>query len=123
MGDMRVACVSCHQPHGSTGEKLLQGISTNETCYTCHTEKRSPVLWEHAPVKEACLCRHRSQGSNNPGLLNQRITTLYQQCHLPGRHQTVARRPNSRWLISRQCLNCHPQIHGSNHPSGILFHR
>lgn len=122
-GESRLGCVSCHNPHGSTGEKLLQKASVNETCYQCHAEKRGPFLWEHPPAREDCLNCHRPHGSNNPGLLTQRTTFLCQSCHLQGRHQTVAGRPNSVWNINRGCLNCHPQIHGSNHPSGILFHR
>lgn len=122
-GANRMGCVSCHQPHGSAGEKLLKEVSVNETCYQCHTEKRGPFLWEHPPARENCLNCHTPHGSNNPGLLTQRPTFLCQSCHLQGRHQTVAGRPNSTWLLNRQCLNCHPQIHGSNHPSGILYHR
>jgi len=121
--EMRVSCVSCHQPHGSASEKLLRAASLNETCYTCHQEKRGPLLWEHAPVRENCLNCHRPHGSNHPGLLTQRATTLCQSCHLQGRHQTVAGRTNSAWVINRGCLNCHPQIHGSNHPSGVIFQR
>jgi len=30
--------------------------------------------------------------------------------------------PDDR-LMNRSCLNCHTQIHGSNHPSGPRFHR
>jgi DmsE family decaheme c-type cytochrome len=122
-GASRMGCVSCHQPHGSGGEKLLKEVSVNETCYQCHTEKRGPFLWEHPPAREDCLNCHKVHGSNNPALLTQRSTFLCQSCHLQGRHQTVAGRPNSTWLVNRQCLNCHPMIHGSNHPSGILYHR
>jgi hypothetical protein len=25
--------------------------------------------------------------------------------------------------LNRGCVNCHAQIHGSNHPSGARFHR
>ena len=30
--------------------------------------------------------------------------------------------PDTR-LVNRGCVNCHSQIHGSNHPSGARFHR
>ena len=122
-GESRMSCVNCHNPHGSTGEKLMQKATVNETCYQCHADKRGPFLWEHPPAREDCLNCHRPHGSNNPGLLTQRTTYLCQSCHLQGRHQTVAGRPNSIWQLNRGCVNCHPQIHGSNHPSGILYHR
>ena len=46
----KMACSDCHNPHGSTGPTLLRKNTVNETCYTCHAEKRGPFLWEHAPV-------------------------------------------------------------------------
>ena len=55
---MKVSCVSCHNPHGGEGRKMLVASSTNETCYQCHAEKRGPFLWEHAPVQENCMTCH-----------------------------------------------------------------
>jgi hypothetical protein len=26
-------------------------------------------------------------------------------------------------LLAKSCLNCHSQVHGSNHPSGVKFMR
>ena len=46
----KMSCSDCHNPHGSTGPKLLVKNNVNETCYTCHAEKRGPFLWEHGPV-------------------------------------------------------------------------
>jgi predicted CXXCH cytochrome family protein len=38
-------CTSCHNPHGSTNVKMLKvGNFVNETCVSCHTEKRGPFL-------------------------------------------------------------------------------
>ncbi|HEY6926004.1 MAG TPA: cytochrome c3 family protein, partial [Steroidobacteraceae bacterium] len=38
----RMGCTDCHNPHGSTGPHNLIRNSVNETCYTCHAEKRGP---------------------------------------------------------------------------------
>lgn len=122
-GRPRQSCNSCHNAHGTQTAKLLKANSTNDLCWSCHQDKRGPFLWEHPPTRENCLVCHTSHGSNNPSLLVQRTTTLCQSCHMAGRHQTVAGRPNAMWNINRNCLNCHPQIHGSNHPSGIKFQR
>jgi len=119
----RVSCTDCHSPHGSQAPKMVKGNSANETCYTCHTEKRGPFLWQHSPVQENCMSCHSPHGSNNPNLLAMRTTQLCQSCHMQGRHQTVAGRPNAAWVFNRSCLNCHPQIHGSNHPSGVNLQR
>ncbi len=41
----------------------------NETCYTCHADKRGPFLWEHQPVNEDCTNCHTPHGSNITPLL------------------------------------------------------
>jgi len=125
----KMDCVSCHNPHGSTGVRLLKvGNWVNETCVSCHTEKRGPYLWDHAPVREACNTCHDPHGSNNERLLVAKLPMLCQRCHIGTRHpstiydgaQLVAR---SNRLIGRGCVNCHAQIHGSNSPAGNTFLR
>ena len=121
--EQKMSCSTCHEPHGSVGEKMMRTATVNETCYTCHAEFRGPVLWDHAPVRENCANCHKPHGSNNLSLLKQRAPMLCQQCHIQGRHQTVPGRPNSGFNFNRSCLNCHSQVHGSNHPSGINLQR
>lgn len=118
-----VECADCHDPHGSGTPGNLRADSVNDQCLSCHEDKRGPFLWEHSPVREDCLTCHQPHGSNHEGLLVTRTAQLCQSCHLQGRHQTVAGTENAPWYVSRQCLNCHSQIHGSNHPSGVLFQR
>lgn len=121
--ESRMTCSTCHEPHGSIGAKMMRTANINETCYTCHAEKRGPFLWEHSPSRENCMTCHKPHGSNNTNLLIARAPMLCQQCHIQGRHQTVVGRPNSGFVMNRACLNCHSQVHGSNHPSGILLQR
>lgn len=121
--DGKLDCVSCHNPHGAEGEKLVAAGSVNDLCYSCHQEKRGPFLWEHSPVREDCLTCHTPHGSNHPTLLAARITQTCQACHQQGRHQTLPGLPQAVWNTNKQCVNCHMQIHGSNHPSGPLFQR
>ena len=125
----KMDCASCHNPHGSTGVKLLKaGNWVNETCVSCHTEKRGPFLWDHAPVREACNTCHDPHGSNNDRMLVAKLPMLCQRCHIGTRHpstiydgaQLTAR---SNRLIGRGCVNCHAQIHGSNSPAGHAFLR
>lgn len=118
-----MTCASCHNPHGTSGEKLLKKGAVNDLCYSCHQEKRGPFLWEHSPVREDCVTCHTPHGSNHPSLLQTRTTQLCQSCHQQGRHQSLPGVPNSVWTTNKQCVNCHTQIHGSNHPSGPLFQR
>jgi len=121
--DGQMDCASCHNPHGTSNEKLLRGATINETCYSCHQDLRGPFLWEHSPVREDCLTCHRAHGSNYPQLLQARVAQLCQSCHQQGRHQTLPGLPNSIWNSNNSCVNCHSKVHGTNHPSGPLFQR
>ncbi len=141
--DGKMVCADCHNPHGSAGPKLLVKNSVNETCYTCHAEKRGPFLWEHAPVVDDCTNCHTPHGSSQPSLLKARPPLLCQECHtgdhaalvnsganlaggdattLNGLQRPGAASPRAQ-LNARACLNCHVLIHGSNHPAGAKFQR
>ena len=122
-GEGKMNCSSCHNAHGSRGEKLIAAKSINDKCYECHTEKQSPMLWEHAPVKEDCLTCHSAHGSSNNKLLTVKVPRLCQSCHMQGRHQTGTLASNSLYADGRSCLNCHAMVHGSNHPSGTVLQR
>lgn len=128
----QMACSECHNTHGTTAQKaLLDQPTLNQTCYICHAEKRGPFLWEHAPVAENCATCHTPHGSINPALLTKRPPFLCQQCHSQTGHASLEQTPNglaggsspSPYLIGASCLNCHSQIHGSNHPSGVKLQR
>jgi DmsE family decaheme c-type cytochrome len=129
-------CSDCHNPHGSMGPTNLAKPTLNETCYTCHAEKRGPFLWEHAPVAEDCSTCHTPHGSNHPALLTARVPQLCQQCHVAAQHPSTAyggpdysnpvpggAAVMDRRVGSRGCLNCHTEVHGSNHPSGVRWTR
>jgi DmsE family decaheme c-type cytochrome len=125
-----MACSDCHDPHNGDNDFLLKQSTVNETCYICHAEKRGPFLWEHAPASEDCTLCHRPHGSNHPALLVKRPPLLCQQCHSPAGHPSMAYTVDqleddfsNRFLLGRSCLNCHSQVHGSNHPSGAKLHR
>jgi DmsE family decaheme c-type cytochrome len=134
-------CTSCHNPHGTASDKMLRAASTGELCESCHADKRGPMLWEHMPVRESCANCHDAHGSNVPSLLKARMPFLCQRCHsntghpgnsydgtalggdgLPtGTSGLVP--PKGLRIMNKSCINCHSQIHGSNHPSGKFFTR
>ena len=122
----KMTCTSCHNPHGTVTPALLKASSLNDTCYTCHAEKRGPFLWEHAPVPESCANCHDPHGSNHEKMLKLAKPRLCQQCHTEPGHPT---RPYGRdaaaakFTMGKACTNCHVNIHGSNHPSGFAYTR
>ncbi|HVS01876.1 MAG TPA: DmsE family decaheme c-type cytochrome [Thermoanaerobaculia bacterium] len=122
----KITCADCHNPHGGPAEKMVRADSVNDLCYSCHTEKRGPFLWEHAPVRESCLTCHTPHGSNHAKLQRVAVPYLCQQCHANTRHPSTlydARNlptegpTASNRLVERGCVNCHSAVHGSNHPS------
>jgi DmsE family decaheme c-type cytochrome len=128
----KMSCSSCHNPHGSTNVKQLRvGNYVNEACVSCHAEKRGPFLWEHAAGRESCITCHDPHGSSNDRMLVAKPPMLCQRCHIGTRHpstiydgknvQNVATASNR--IYGRACVNCHSNIHGSNHPSGNAFLR
>ncbi|MCB1008538.1 MAG: DmsE family decaheme c-type cytochrome [Acidobacteria bacterium] len=124
----KISCADCHNPHGTQTAKMLNEISVNEQCFSCHAEKRGPFIWEHAPVRESCLNCHTPHGSNHIKLQKTSVPYLCQQCHMNTRHpgtlydnQVLPSPDNpatgSNRIFNRACLDCHAAIHGSNHPS------
>ena len=123
-------CVDCHNPHGGLGDGALHQVSLNDNCYSCHQETRGPFLWEHPPVAEDCSLCHRPHGSVNERLLTARGPAMCQQCHAASFHPSVPYGSeglpsgnSNRNLLGKNCMNCHSQVHGSNHPSGARLTR
>jgi len=127
----KVACSDCHNAHGAPGEKSLVKDSINETCYSCHMEKRGPFVRTHQPVQENCAICHNPHGSNNDNLLQARSPFLCQQCHEPTSHRggtagltgPGGTSPGVGITLARGCLNCHTNIHGTNNPKDISNER
>jgi len=150
IGEAKVVCADCHNPHGSAGPKLLRENTVLETCFSCHAEKRGPFLWEHQPATKDCTNCHTPHGSNLSPLLKSRAPFLCEECH-NGPHNSVMpygtgasvgrlgastitinnadgsiaaqRSYGDRSAAGRACINCHSMIHGSNSPSGAFLHR
>lgn len=128
----KMACSDCHNAHGGSSASSLVKPTLNQTCNSCHADKRGPVLWEHQPVTEDCSLCHVAHGSPRAALLTKSPPLLCQQCHNPAGHPSVARTAAglpggsgapSVFLVGGSCTNCHSQVHGSNHPSGAKLMR
>lgn len=129
----KMTCSDCHNPHGTMSDtKLLVKDTVNQTCFTCHAEKRGPFVHNHAPVEDNCMNCHNPHGTAAPSMLNARMPFLCQQCH--GSEPHPGNIPSERGVIGsslptatigvstaqgRGCVNCHTNIHGSNSPANI----
>ena len=131
MREGKMDCGSCHDPHDSTTPRMVKGQTINELCYTCHTEKRGPFLWEHAPVRENCVTCHQPHGSNHDKLMVASLPFLCQRCHSSTRHPgtlydlnaTLAGPNPSNRSVEHACRNCHQNVHGSNAPASPYLGR
>jgi DmsE family decaheme c-type cytochrome len=127
----KMSCTGCHSVHGTNHESLLAQRTTNDTCFACHADKRGPFLWEHAPVAEDCTSCHAPHGSIHSGMLKVRGPMLCKSCHSETAHPSLApvagaslgSGQRAPYTLGQNCLNCHSQVHGSNHPSGSKLMR
>ena len=132
----KMACSDCHNPHGSAGPKLVKRDSINDTCFTCHAEKRGPFVHQHDPVVEDCDNCHSPHGSTIASMLKTRAPILCQQCHTPhtaggvgavggqnGVSALIGNTAAGKNVVNiwqgRSCLNCHTEVHGSNNPAAV----
>jgi DmsE family decaheme c-type cytochrome len=118
-----VNCTDCHNPHGTVGPKQIRTSSTqNAVCFTCHTDKQGPFVFEHEPVKvEGCTSCHLPHGGPNIHMLRvSNVNLLCLQCHTNsvagGKTGNAPGTPSfhSQQTFFKSCTLCHNQIHGSN---------
>ncbi|MGI8988503.1 MAG: DmsE family decaheme c-type cytochrome [Bryobacteraceae bacterium] len=135
-----VQCTDCHNPHGAFAptwrmgarpRMVEQALGNEEPCLKCHSDKRGPFVFEHAPVRvDGCETCHSPHGSMNAKLLRRPVVfTVCLECHNGagtfGRQNTgVTIQSSSHNMLDprfQRCTTCHVRIHGSN--SDRLFFR
>jgi DmsE family decaheme c-type cytochrome len=136
-----IDCSDCHNPHGTptatwgiaqAPRMVSQSLGNDLPCLKCHSDKRGPFVFEHAPVRvEGCPTCHNPHGSTNPRLLNRpAVFTMCLECHNSvmgfGLRGEGIPRPNAAFHNIAEprfqnCVTCHVRIHGSN--ADPLFRR
>lgn len=121
-------CLSCHNPHASTLDKLLSGPMT-AVCGKCHKdtiERQARSQSKHPPIQEGnCTVCHSPHSSNSDFLLLQSsIVELCGSCHDWLKHSShpIGEKfidPRNKNLIV-QCLSCH-RSHGTENKKFIYF--
>jgi DmsE family decaheme c-type cytochrome len=127
-----MACTGCHNPHGSFLNRNLRLANGNEPgCMKCHSDKRGPFVFEHAPVRnEPCTTCHEPHGSVNPRMLTRHEVHLQcLECHsniqspapqsgvIGGIPPAIHDLRSARY---RNCTICHTKVHGSHVSRGLL---
>ena len=120
-----MSCVDCHNPHASFRADSMQASFGNEPgCLQCHSDKRGPFVFEHAPVRlEGCAACHEPHGSANPRMLiRHQVSNLCLECHanlpiVPSKTGFIGGVPPAlhdlRLARFQNCTVCHVKIHGS----------
>lgn len=126
LGDGKLGCSSCHDPHGRDIRKPAGGLAMarlNESCAGCHREQTRPFVFEHEALREGCTVCHHPHGSINAKLLVERDNNLCLKCHaqqqggLAGEKGIFIGRVNhTENLRLGGCWSagCHTAVHGSN---------
>ena len=114
-----VKCSDCHNPHGGFGKTQLRSAAAQDAvCFTCHTDKRGPFVFEHEAIKtEGCTACHTPHGSSNVHLLKfANVNILCMQCHTNSSFSAAPGTPtfHNQTAQFQACTLCHTQIHGSN---------
>jgi DmsE family decaheme c-type cytochrome len=134
-----IQCTDCHNPHGTfnptwrMGQRprmVEQALGNEEACLKCHSDKRGPFTFEHAPVRtEGCESCHSPHGSTNAKLLRKPVVfTLCLECHTGAgtfgpSGSGIPTQTSSHNLLDpryQRCTVCHVRIHGSNSDQRFL---
>ena len=114
-----ISCSNCHNPHGGFLTRQLRASAAQDAiCFTCHTDKAGPFVFEHALVKtDGCVSCHTPHGSSNPRLLRRsNVNLLCLECHTLTVDSAAPGIPSFHNQAQKYqaCTMCHVAIHGSN---------
>lgn len=119
VGDKKMICTDCHDPHGGANARHLKGFSVKDLCTRCHMEQQGPFVYEHADVSEDCTNCHHPHGAPNAPLLKVSQPFLCMQCHAghSGAELPALVNAEMKAAFYTRCTDCHSAIHGTDIPS------
>ena len=109
-------CMNCHTPHGSTNPPLLRA-RTPWLCQECHGDgaPHPGNVYSAASLPGGAVANINRTGGVS-GTTQLGVTNP-----VTGARVTMNNPPAQ--MAYRGCVNCHSQVHGSNHPAGNRFLR
>ena len=109
-------CLSCHDPHGGQGTRLLRGTRYADACLACHEDPTGGHDQIHGPASVgACGACHQPHQSQLPKLLNAEGRDLCLNCHLRTELE-IETQPVVHQPVLGDCRVCHDP-HASDNPA------
>ena len=100
-------CTTCHNPHQSDTEFMLEADSMEELCFTCHDEDLTSLEWAHAPAEAGeCASCHNPHESDNSSLLVKSSPDVCYQCHTD-KEEDMSGGVSVHAAADDDCVNCH----------------
>jgi predicted CXXCH cytochrome family protein len=109
-------CLTCHNPHGSDGAKLLASDDLTTLCTSCHDNTAFSRHEIHGPTAVgACTTCHEPHHSNERALLRSHGASLCFTCHSDFQTELSRQQVIHGPLGGDSCEDCH-NPHSSENP-------
>ena len=119
-------CMNCHTPHGSTNYGLLKGRMP-WLCQECHADSapHPGTVYSGNNLPGGAQANANLTGGLRPPIGSGATfaAPIALNAINPVTGAPITSNAGSAQLMNRGCVNCHSQIHGSNHPGGQRFTR
>jgi len=119
-------CANCHIPHGSTNFALLKSRQP-WLCQECHGDSapHPGAVYSGNNLPGGAQANANLTGGLRPpmGSSASFLAPVPLNAQNPVTGAPITSNAGSAQIMMRGCVNCHSQIHGSNHPGGQRFTR
>lgn len=119
-------CMNCHTPHGATNYALLKSRQP-WLCQECHGDfaPHPGGVYSGNNLPGGAQANANQTGGLRPQMGSGATFLPPSPLNLanPVTSAPITSNAGSPQLLTRSCVNCHSQVHGSNHPGGQRFTR
>lgn len=119
-------CANCHTPHGSNNFSLLKSRQP-WLCQECHGDAapHPGAVYSGNNLPGGAQANANLTGGLRPPMGSGAtfLAPVPLNVQNPVTGAPITSNAGSPQIMTRSCVNCHSQIHGSNHPGGQRFTR